>query len=79
MQPRVIDVNRKDKAEAGAWLAKLDGKAPLKILAGAYGKGAQRFIQPDSPPGKLLGLGWKAVPALLDASADDTLTPGKRA
>ncbi len=46
---------------------------------GSYTSHAHDFVKPDTPPGKLLALRWKAVPALLDGLADEKLTPKKRA
>jgi hypothetical protein len=78
VQPRVIDLARKEKDEARLSVAALDGKMPLRILVGSYGSEAHDFIKPDSPAGRVLALRWKAVPALLEALADDKLTPEKR-
>lgn len=79
VQPRVIDLTKQEREEAKKWLAKLDENAGLRILAGRYGKGAHDFIEPDSPPGRLLTLNWKAVPVLLESATDNKLTPARRA
>jgi tetratricopeptide (TPR) repeat protein len=79
VQPRLIDLTRRERAEAETWLGKLDEQAPLRILAGTYGSYAHQFIAPQSPPGKLLALGWKAVPTLLDELDKEKLTPRRRA
>lgn len=79
VQPRVIDVTKKDRETAREALAALADKGPVQILEGPYGKEAHDFIRPDSAPGRLLALGWRAVPTLLDALDDDKVTPQRRA
>jgi tetratricopeptide (TPR) repeat protein len=79
VQPRVIDLTRQDKSEAEKWLAKLDDKAELKVLVGDYGKHFHKFIPPTAPAAKLLSLGWKAVPSLLNALDKKDPTPTRRA
>ncbi len=75
LQPRVIDVTGKDREAAKAAAAALGEKGPVRILEGTYGKDAHDFVGPDSAAGKLLALGWRAVPALLDALEDDKAAP----
>jgi tetratricopeptide (TPR) repeat protein len=79
VQPRVLDVTKNDREAAKAAIAELGAKGPVLILEGTYGKGDHDFIKPDSAPGKLLTLGWRAVPALLDELEDRKLTPQRRA
>jgi hypothetical protein len=79
VQPRVIDVSEQEKKKGKDWLAKMDGHAPLKIVAGSYSKWDYDFVKPDSAPGALLTLGWKAVPILVDELSNNELTPIKRA
>jgi tetratricopeptide (TPR) repeat protein len=79
VQPRVIDVTKQDRDNARTWVAGIKDKDKLKVMAGAYGKDAHKFIAPESPAGKLLTLGWKAVPVLLVELENEELTPGRRA
>jgi tetratricopeptide (TPR) repeat protein len=79
VQPRVIDVTRQDREAVKAVIASLDEKSRVKILEGTYAKADHAFIALDSPPGKILTLGWRAVPQLLDALEDDKLAPQRRA
>jgi hypothetical protein len=79
IQPRVVDVTKKDRETAKEAVAAFGDKRTVKILAGAYGKEAHEFIKPDSAQGRLLALGWRAVPALLDALDDDKATDQQRA
>jgi hypothetical protein len=79
VQPRIIQLRTSDKEKARNWLTELDENDTLKVLAGTYGSHAHDFISPDSAPGQLLQLRWKAVPVLLEQLADEKLTPAKRA
>lgn len=79
VQPRVIDVTTADRAAAAAAVAALGDAKRVKILTGSYGPADHDFIPPDSAAGRLLALGWPAVPTLLDALADDKLTLQRRA
>ncbi|MBM4070698.1 MAG: tetratricopeptide repeat protein [Planctomycetes bacterium] len=78
VQPRVITLARGDRDAVKQLVSKLDDTSRIKVLAGTYAKGAHDFIAPASPQGRLLALGWKAVPSLLDALNDDKLSPGRR-
>ena len=79
VQPRVIDLTAVDRDAAKAAAAALADDGPVSILEGPYGKGTHKFIAPDSAVGRLLALGWPAVPALLDVLDDDKLTDQRRA
>jgi hypothetical protein len=79
VQPRVIDVAKKDREAAREAIASLSDKGPVQILDGAYGKGAYDFIQPDSAAGRLLALGWRAVPTLLDELDNDRAADQRQA
>jgi tetratricopeptide (TPR) repeat protein len=79
VQPRVIDRTRQEREDAARWVAKLDDKAtPLMLVGTEYGKHVHKLIPPDTPPGKLFTLGWKAVPTLLDELDREKITPGRR-
>ena len=60
-------------------ISELPLKGPIKFLEGDYDKRVYDFIKPDSPPGKLLTMGWKAVPAMIDAAVDEKGAPVQRA
>ncbi|MBI4600586.1 MAG: tetratricopeptide repeat protein [Planctomycetes bacterium] len=79
VKPRAVEATRAELDEAAAQVAGLDPREPLKVIAGHYGPWAHGFIAPDSPQGKLLALGWKAVPALLDEVAKEQIDPARRA
>lgn len=48
------------------WIAELDTKPPVKIVAGTYGPWAHDFINPKSPAGRILQLGPKSLPAIME-------------
>lgn len=79
VQPRVIDIAKADRLAAAGWIAKLESAGTVKVLAGSYGKDSHEFLPPESPAGRLLALGWKAVPPLLDAVTDGATPPVRRA
>jgi len=79
VRPREVEVTQSELDVAAALLGELDPRSPLRVLAGAYGPEAHDFIAPDSPQGKLLHLGWKAVPPLLDDLLGDGEDPYRRA
>lgn len=79
IQPRVIDLVNADHASAREAVALLGDTRRVGILEGPYGKDAHSFIPPDSAAGKLLALGWRAVPALLDALDEKELSSERRA
>ena len=60
-------------------ISELPAKGPIKFVEGDYNKGVYDFIKPDSPPGKLLTMAWKAVPAMIDAAVDEKVAPVQRA
>jgi tetratricopeptide (TPR) repeat protein len=76
---REIKVTKDERAQVRHWLIQLNVRDKVRVLAGSYGKQAHVFIAPTSPAGKLLDLGWKAVPLLLDELARDKLEPERRA
>jgi hypothetical protein len=50
-----------------AIFARLDVGIKVKVIAGTYGEWAHEFIPPNSPQGKLLAMGLKSAPALIEA------------
>ena len=79
IQPRVIQATSQDKKAIGQLLKKLDLKGEVKVLAGAYSKDAHSFIPPDSPAGRVLSFGWKAVPQMIDECLNEATPPRQRA
>ncbi len=79
VRPREVEVSRTELDEVAAQLMELDARMPLKVLAGGYEPAVHDFIAPDSPQGKLLSLGWKAVPVLLEEVLEDDLDSLRRA
>ena len=79
VQPRVIDLSKKDREEIRGLIGKLDPKAKVLVLGGTYGKHVHDFIPPQSAAGEILERGWKTVPVLLDELEDAKLEPARRA
>jgi tetratricopeptide (TPR) repeat protein len=80
VQPRVIGVTKVERQFVQEQINQLDDKAKVLLLGGEYrGKDALEFIAPTSPAGKILKLGWKSVPVLLDELDNAKLSPGRRA
>ncbi len=79
VQPRVIEVTKEDRDAVKAAVAALEEKDRVRILAGTYSKADHEFIAPASPAGKILALGWRAVPPLFDELENAKLAPHRRA
>jgi hypothetical protein len=79
VQPRVIDRTEKEKETIAELIEKVNGKEELRVLAASYSKGYHDFITPDSPEGRLLSLGWKAVPQMIDEVVNEVTPPRRRA
>ena len=77
--PLSIALSKEDRSTVKKLVAELDGKKKLKIVAGTYGKWAHEFVSPESPEGKLLGSGLKAVPSLIESLEDKALSSEKKA
>jgi len=60
-------------------LLKLPEDGPILILGGRYGPQAYKAIPPETPVGRILALGWQAVPEMVDEVSDPLITPVKRA
>ena len=78
VSPTVIQLTEKQKRTAHEWIAALEPTKRVKVVAGTYGKWAHDFIRPESPQGKLLGMGLKAAPPLIEALQDEATSAEKR-
>jgi hypothetical protein len=63
--PIEIALTRAEYELSKELIAKLNFNARLKLIASEYGSAYHSFIRPDSAHGKLLNMGYRAVPALL--------------
>jgi hypothetical protein len=79
VRPLVIAVTAEERKEIARWISALDGSKPLKVVAGTYGKWAHEFVPPTTAEGRILGAGLKAVPVLIEALANRSLSDNKRA
>lgn len=76
--PNAIDRTAEERRQIRRWIAELGEAGPLKVLEGSYTEQHHDFIRPDSAPGKLLRMGWKAVLDLIGA-LEDAAGPKERA
>jgi len=74
-----IKMTKKEVATARKAAADLKGTGPAKLLLARYGPAHASFAPADSPEGKLLALGWKAVPEMIASLDAPELTVDKRA
>lgn len=79
IKPIAITQNNEDRETVRKLVTELDGKKNLKVVAGTYGEWAHGLISQDSPEGKLLNMGLKAVPTIIQLLHDKTFTEEKRA
>jgi hypothetical protein len=68
-----------DAAVVRRLIADLDEKKPVRLVAGTYGAWAHDLVSKDSPAGQLMALGPIAVPQIVEATQDKSLSPEKRA
>jgi tetratricopeptide (TPR) repeat protein len=78
VKPRRIALERGGRDTVRRLLGALDENGPVKVLGGSYDVGAHKLIPPESPAGRLLTLGWKAVPILLAELERKDLTENRR-
>ena len=79
VKPITIAHSKEDREAVSKLVSELDAKKKLKVIAGTYGEWAHELISPDSPEGKLLSMGLKAVPTIIESLHDRTFTKEKRA
>ena len=76
--PPKLDLTDEKRREIEGLVKELDGAGRLKVVAGTYGRWAYELVPPDSAQGKLLAIGFDAVPVLIDALDDKELSPRRR-
>ena len=79
VKPVHVRVSTEQEAEVRTWISQLPEEGPVRMHGGVYGDGSHEFIKPDGPAGKLLVLGWPAVPELIHAALDEKTSTGRRA
>lgn len=79
VSPTVIHLTEKHRRTARECIAALKPTKRIKIVAGKYAKWAHGFIRPKSPQGRLLDMGLRAAPPLIEALQDETISAEKRA
>jgi len=76
--PLEVELSEVDRVVVRESIRTLPIEGPVKILRGTYSEDAHQFISPNSPSGKILTLGWRAVPGLIDAALTIDLDPQRR-
>ena len=66
IEPTVILVTDEDNRRARSLIDKISPSEKLKIVVGTYGAWSHDFVAPDSAHGKLLSMGLKAAPQLVE-------------
>ena len=79
VKPLTIELGKADRELVSGWISALEGNQKLKIVAGTYGEWAHEFILPDSPEGKLLSMGPKAIPTMINSLHHPDMTVRKKA
>jgi hypothetical protein len=79
VEPVAVEATRAELDAIRKSISELPANGSVKFVEGDYDKEAYDFIKPDSPPGKLLAMGWRAVPAMIDAVLDEKAEPVRRA
>ena len=79
VEPVTIDATRVESAAIHRAVSELPATGTVKFVEGTYDKSVHDFVAPDSPAGILLAMGWKAVPAMIDAAVNERVHPIQRA
>jgi hypothetical protein len=79
VRPLVIELTMQERKQAVQGIAALNANQRLKVVAGTYGEWAHKFVPPNSPEGRVLSMGIKAVPALVESLGNKSLSDRKRA
>jgi len=66
VKPMTVDATPQELKDVHAWLRAIPNNEPLKIVSASYSDAHHEFISPKTPQGKILTLGFPAVPALID-------------
>ena len=79
VEPIVVKLSEDNRRHVAEWIARLPDKGPLFIHGGSYVEESHAYIPPESPAGKILAMGWPAVPQLIQAASSGKITPMRRA
>ena len=79
VEPRTVRLSAEERKDIAGWIAALDPAEPLKALTRPYAKESHDLIPADSPAGKILSAGWKAVPGLVEETDRENLDARKAA
>jgi hypothetical protein len=79
VERRLIEITKEQQQQIKELLEEFDDQQLCKVIDGNYGPWAHDFIDPKSPYGQILTLGWVAVPALIEELLRDEQTLERRA
>jgi tetratricopeptide (TPR) repeat protein len=79
VSPRIIEVSAEERTRVKKWLKSLNPKGPVKVVAGAYGPWAHKFLDPTSPAGQILTPSWKSAAVLFEELPREDLPAKQRA
>lgn len=77
--PRKVFIQAGSVEKTKSLVAALKGKTKIKTVYGKYDEKLHKFIEPTSPEGQLLLMGWSAVPGYLEILKDENITKEQRA
>jgi hypothetical protein len=75
--PLKIRVTDQEREDVKKWIAQLPEEGPVKMAIGIVEY--EKFLDPNSPAGKLQKMHTSAVPDLIDAALNKDFKPGQRA
>jgi hypothetical protein len=76
--PTVVDLQHGSRQKAKALIAALSDQGQIRVVMGTYDADFHDFIDPKSREGQLHTMSWQAVPELLAALNDKSLSAHKR-
>lgn len=79
VKPKTLLVTGSDRRKARERIDRLPEAGSVRYIVGSYGSFAKKFIAPDSAAGLLLADGWKSIPTLVEAAADESMPAVRRA
>ena len=80
VKPKMVTVSRKQIEEARYLCRSLPTEGPVRFIHGSYDPELhEAFMPPLSAAGRILQMGWAAVPTMVDSLNDKELDPTRRA
>jgi hypothetical protein len=79
VSPIVVGLTAAQAAAIRQAIQELPKEGGVKLIEGPYHEGLHTFIKPTSPAGRLLDIGFAAIPQLIESSLSNDLNPTQRA